>query len=126
MYNKPQGITLFSVVIIKKNGGLFNLLTLFFCSLNRIFAAEINKTNMELAINNSIYRQAADYAKQQGLILTEVIEGFLVRFIGHSKAATEQPVPDIVMSLFGAGESIAEDDLNAREAYYQYLEEKYK
>lgn len=27
MYNKPQGITLFSVVIIEKNGGLFNLLT---------------------------------------------------------------------------------------------------
>ena len=99
---------------------------MFFCSLNRIFAAEINKTNMEVAINNSIYRQAADYAKQQGLNLTEVIEGFLVRFIGHSKAATEQPVPDIVMSLLGAGESIAEDDLNAREAYYQYLEEKYK
>jgi hypothetical protein len=91
-----------------------------------IFAPEINKTNMEVVINNSIYRQAADYAKQQGLNLTEVIEGFLVRFIGHSKAATEQPVPDIVMSLFGAGEPIADDDLNAREAYYQYLEEKYK
>ena len=27
MYNKPQGITLFYVVIIEKNGGLFNLLT---------------------------------------------------------------------------------------------------
>ena len=27
MDNKPQGITLFSVVIIEKNGGLFNLLT---------------------------------------------------------------------------------------------------
>ena len=27
MYNKPQGIMLFSVVIIEKNGGLFNLLT---------------------------------------------------------------------------------------------------
>ena len=81
---------------------------------------------MEIAINNSIYRQAADYAKQQGLNLTEVIEGFLVRFIGHSKVATEQPVPDIGMTLFGAGESIADDDLNAREAYYQYLDEKYK
>ena len=90
-----------------------------------IFAAKIN-INMEVVINNSIYKQAADYAKQQGLNLTEVIEGFLVRFIGHSKATTEQPVPDIVMSLFGAGESIADDDLNAREAYYQYLEEKYK
>lgn len=81
---------------------------------------------MELSINNSIYRQAADYAKQQGLSLTEVIEGFLVRFIGRSKAATEQPVPDIVMSLFGAGEPVSDEDLNAREAYYQYLEEKYK
>lgn len=28
MYNKPQGITLFYVVIIEKNGGLFKLLTL--------------------------------------------------------------------------------------------------
>ena len=35
-------------------------------------------------------------------------------------------MPDIVMTLFGAGESIADDDLNAREAYYQYLDEKYK
>ena len=106
---------------------LLSLLENLEVSENRcILAAEINKTNMEVVINNSIYRQAADYAKQQGLNLTEVIEGFLVRFIGHSKAATEQPVPDIVMSLFGAGEPIADDDLIAREAYYQYLEEKYK
>lgn len=32
MYNKPQGITLFYVVIIEKNGGLFNLLTFYFSS----------------------------------------------------------------------------------------------
>lgn len=81
---------------------------------------------MEVAINNNIYRQALDYATQQGLSLTEVIESFLVRFIGRSKAASEQPVPDIVMSLYGAGEPVSENDLNAREAYYQYLEEKYK
>lgn len=81
---------------------------------------------MEVAINNNIYKQAQDYARQQGLNLPEVIEGFLVRFIGRSKAATEQPVPDVVLSLFGAGEPVADDDLNARKAYYQYLEEKYK
>ena len=74
---------------------------------------------MEVAINNNIYRQALDYATQQGLSLTEVIESFLVRFIGRSKAASEQPVPDIVMSLYGAGEPVSESDLNAREAYYQ-------
>jgi hypothetical protein len=82
---------------------------------------------MDVAINNNIYRQAAAYAQQQGLNLTSVIEDFLVRFIRRNKsAATEQNVPDIVLSLLGAGESLAEDDLNGREAYQQYLEEKYK
>jgi hypothetical protein len=28
--------------------------------------------------------------------------------------------------LLGAGEPVADDDLNAREAYQQYLDEKYK
>ena len=81
---------------------------------------------MEVAINNNIYKQASDYAQQQGLNLTTMIEEYLKRFIGRSKAAAEQPVPDIVQSLIGAGEKIADDDLNAREAYYQYLEEKYR
>lgn len=81
---------------------------------------------MELAINNNIYQQAQTYARQQGLSLNAVIESFLVRFIGRSKAATEQPVPDIVLSLLGAGDAVSDDDLNAREAYSQYLDEKYK
>ena len=81
---------------------------------------------MEVAINNNIYKQASDYAQQQGLNLTTMIEEYLKRFIRRSKTAAEQPVPDIVQSLIGAGEKIADDDLNAREAYYQYLEEKYR
>ena len=35
-------------------------------------------------------------------------------------------VPDVVLSLLGAGVPIADDDLNARNAFNQYLEEKYK
>ena len=81
---------------------------------------------MEVAINKNIYQQAQAYAQQQGLSLNAVIESFLLRFIGRSQAATEQPVPDIVLSLLGAGETVGDDDLNAREAYYQYLDEKYK
>ena len=82
---------------------------------------------MDVAINNNIYKQASAYAQQQGLNLTSVIEDFLVSFIRRNKsAATEQTVPDIVLSLLGAGEPFAEDDLNGREAYQQYLEEKYK
>lgn len=81
---------------------------------------------MEVAINKNIYQQALDYAQQQGLSLNAVIESFLVRFVRQGKNASEQSVPDIVLSLYGAGEPVGDDDLNAREAYYQYLEEKYK
>ena len=81
---------------------------------------------MEVSINSQLYQQASTYAQQQGLNITSVIENFLMRFVGASKNATEQPVPDVVQSLLGAGEKVAEDDLNAREAYYEYLEEKYK
>ena len=81
---------------------------------------------MEVAINSQLYQQASTYAQQQGLNITSVIENFLVRFVGTSKNATEQSVPDVVQSLLGAGEKVAEDDLNAREAYYEYLEEKDK
>ena len=81
---------------------------------------------MEVSINSQLYQQASAYAQQQGLNLTSVIENFLMRFVGTSENATEQDVPDVVQSLLGAGEKVAEDDMNAREAYYEYLEEKYK
>ena len=82
---------------------------------------------MNVAINSNIYRQASDYAQSQGLDLTEVIENVLVRFIGKDKAEeAEQPGPDIVLSLLGAGEPVADNDLNARKAYNEYLEEKYQ
>ena len=35
-------------------------------------------------------------------------------------------MPDIVFSLLGAGVPVADNDLNAREAYHTYLEEKYQ
>ena len=80
---------------------------------------------MEVAIDSKLYQQASTYAQQQGLNITSVIENFLVRFVGRGKDTTEQAVPDVVLRL-GAGENVGEDDLNAREAYYDYLEEKYK
>lgn len=81
---------------------------------------------MEVAINNSIYQKAQTYAQQHGLNLTTIIESFLVRFTAGSTATIEQSVPDVVLSLLGAGEPIDDDDLNGRKAYTQYLEEKYK
>lgn len=79
---------------------------------------------MEVAINNNIYKQASVYAKEQGLNLSSMIEDFLKRFIVRSKAANEQEMPDVVKSLLGAAKNIDNEDLNARDLYYQHLEEK--
>ena len=81
---------------------------------------------MEVAINNNIYQQAQDYAQKQGLSLATLIEEFLMRYIRLNKTDDGQPVPDVVLSLLGAGEPIDDDDINGRKAYYQFLEEKYK
>ena len=81
---------------------------------------------MEIAINRNIYQQAQVYAQGQGLNLGSVIENFLVRFISKKSVKTEAIAPDAVMSLLGAGDSVAEDDLNGRDAYYKYLEEKHR
>ena len=43
-----------------------------------------------------------------------------------NKAKHQQEVPDVVLSLLGAGQPVAKDDLNGHEAYYQYMEEKYQ
>ena len=81
---------------------------------------------MEIPINSNIYRQAQVYAQGKGLNLGSVIENFLVQLINRKSVEKETVVPDAVMSLLGAGNSVAKDDLNGREAYYQYLEEKHR
>lgn len=81
---------------------------------------------MEIAINSHIYHQAQVYAQGQGLNLGSLIENFLVRLVSRKTEEKEALAPDAVMSLLGAGDSVAKDDLNGREAYYQYLEEKHR
>ena len=83
---------------------------------------------MQVAINPSLYGDAQTYAEQKGLNLTLMIEDFLERFIRKEKAKTqEHELPDVVVSLLGAASGeLADDDLNGRKAYHQYMEEKYK
>ena len=80
---------------------------------------------MQLAISNNIYQQAQIYADQQGQSITRMVENYLLQFISRNQAQ-EQATPDVVLSLLGAGEGVAQEDLNGRQAYYQFLEEKYK
>ena len=81
---------------------------------------------MQIAINPTLYGSAQTYAKKRGLDLSVIVEKFLERLISSQDETSEQDVPDVVLSLLGAGEPVAKDDLNGRNAYYHYLEEKYK
>lgn len=76
-----------------------------------------------ISLNKQLIEQASIYAKQHGTNLPYIIESYLSRLISQTK--TEEKIPDIVQSLLGAGESVEADDINGRNAYYRYLEEKY-
>ena len=81
---------------------------------------------MQVAINPSLYDAAQIYAERQGINVTVLIENFLERYINSKTKVEEEQVPDVVLSLLGAGVSVAKDDINGREAYYKHLEEKYQ
>lgn len=81
---------------------------------------------MNIAIDSSIYRQAQIYAQSRRQSLSTIVESYLLRLINKNRAKEQETVPDVVLSLLGAGEPVAEDDLNGRQAYSQYMEEKYK
>ncbi|MBO8432221.1 MAG: hypothetical protein IAB08_02855 [Bacteroidetes bacterium] len=81
---------------------------------------------IKVPLNKHIVDDAQIYARQKGLKLSELIESYLQRLVGNSKKAKEEEIPDIVLSLLGAGMPVEEEDLNARDAYHEYLKEKYK
>ena len=68
---------------------------------------------------------------QMSVEMLESVQHYVRHLRRHARtvnktAAKEEEVPDIVLSLLGAGTHVADDDLNARKAYNEYLEEKYK
>lgn len=79
----------------------------------------------EIHLDKNLVDKAVAYAAQKGENLTSLIESYLSRLV-QQENASEETVPDIVLSLLGAGDAVAEDDLNGRQAYHNYLEEKYR
>ena len=67
---------------------------------------------------------------QMSVEMLENVSHYVRRLRRHArtvnKTDAKEEVPDIVLSLLGAGTPVADDDLNARKAYNEYLEEKYK
>lgn len=64
------------------------------------------------------------------LWLQQQMEEMLRNYVQHKSktilSSEEQAAPDIVLSLLGAGMPIADSDLNGRNDYYHFLEEKHK
>ena len=59
--------------------------------------------------------------------LEELMQNYHVQQVTrHSIRTNEQPIPDVVLSLLGAGMPLDDDDLNGRGAYYKHLEEKHQ
>ena len=64
--------------------------------------------------------------------MQQQMEAILIRMAMVSEKTTTtsqaegQPIPDIVLSLLGAGMPLTDDDLNGREAYYKHLNEKHQ
>ena len=81
----------------------------------------------QISLDKMIVDKASAYAAEKGESLSLIIERFLLRLIQQDTPKTkDEKVPDIVLSLLGAGSGVADDDLNGREAYHNYIEEKYK
>lgn len=49
-----------------------------------------------------------------------------MKIVHQKNPPLKSETPDIVLSLLGAGEKIPDDDLNGRNAYSKFLDEKYE
>lgn len=77
-----------------------------------------------IRLNKELVDKAQAYATAEGKSLSSIIEDFLSRFTS-SREETEE-IPDIVLSLLGAGDPVDDDDINGRKAYYGHLEQKHQ
>ncbi len=79
-------------------------------------------------LNKEIVDKAQIYAASKGKSLSSIIEDYLnlLTFKDKKQSTELEGVPDIVLSLLGAGSPVKEDDLNGRKAYYNHLEKKHK
>lgn len=77
-----------------------------------------------IRLNKELVDKAQAYATAEGKSLSSIIEDFLSR-LTSSREETEE-IPDIVLSLLGAGAPVDDDDINGRKAYYGHLEQKHQ
>lgn len=77
-----------------------------------------------IRLNKELVDKAQAYATAEGKSLSSIIEDFLSRLTSSREEREE--IPDIVLSLLGAGAPVDDDDINGRKAYYGHLEQKHQ
>lgn len=77
---------------------------------------------LTLSLNKSIIESAKDYAKSNDISLSKLIESYLSTLVKRNKSPTE--ITPLVESLSGV--IILDKDFDVKDAYADYLLEKYK
>lgn len=77
---------------------------------------------LTLSLNKSIIESAKDYAKSNDISLSKLIESYLSTLVKRNKSSTE--ITPLVESLSGV--ISLDKDYNVKDAYADYLLEKYK
>mgnify|MGYP000891259131 FL=1 len=77
---------------------------------------------LTLSLNKSIIESAKDYAKSNDISLSKLIESYLSTLVKRNKSSTE--ITPLVESLSGV--ISLDKDFDVKDAYADYLLEKYK
>ena len=77
---------------------------------------------LTLSLNKSIIESAKDYAKSNDISLSKLIESYLSTLVKRNKSSPE--ITPLVESLSGV--ISLDKDFNVKDAYADYLLEKYK
>lgn len=83
---------------------------------------------LQISLDKHIADVAYSYAKERGESLSGIVEAYLKQVASqvNAKKVQEEEIPDVVMSLLGAGTPITDDDLNGRKAYAEYINKKHQ
>lgn len=83
---------------------------------------------LQISLDKRVADVAYSYAKARGESLSSIVEAYLRQVVSqiNAKKTHEEEVPDVVMSLLGAGSPIADDDINGRKAYAEHINEKHR
>lgn len=77
---------------------------------------------LTLSLNKSIIESAKDYAKSNDISLSKLIESYLTTLVKRKNSITE--ITPLVESLSGV--ITLDNDFDVKDAYANYLLEKYK